>query len=288
MPSGGAQTRARQFDLELSDGRKLHGYDTGADGGADPLVVVWHHGTPNIGAPPEPLFATSDQLGIRWVSYDRPGYGGSTPREGRSVASAAADTSAVADALGIDRFAVMGHSGGGTHALACAALLPERVLGVVSVAGLAPFGADGLDWFTGMSSGGVASLRAALEGREAKERYEASAPEDDSAFVAADHAALASDWSWFGPIVMAGLEGGIGGLVDDDLAYVAPWGFEPHQVLAPTLIVHGAADRMVPSSHGEWLARQCASAELWLATDDGHISILGSAPAALEWLCREA
>src|SRR3989337_2296340 len=106
----------------------------------------------------------------RPFSRPRPGSGGSPPYQDRDVASAAADVSSVADALGIDRFAVMGHSGGGPHALACAALLPDRVLGVVSVAGLAPFGADGLDWFAGMSAGGIASLRAALEGREAKER----------------------------------------------------------------------------------------------------------------------
>ena len=111
------------------------------------------------------------------------------------MASAAAYVSSIADALGIDRFAVMGHSGGGPHALACGALLPERVLGVVSVAGMAPFGAEGLDWFAGMSDSGVASLRAA-EGRAAKERYEASAEYDPEMFTPEDHAALSGAWSW--------------------------------------------------------------------------------------------
>jgi len=134
-----------ETDLQLSDGRTLHVYDTGAEGANGRLAVFWHHGTPNIGAPPEPLFAAAERLGIRWASYDRPGYGGSTSRPDRDVASAADDVSRVADALGIDRFAVMGHSGGGSHALACGALLPERVLGVVSVSGMAPFGAEGLD-----------------------------------------------------------------------------------------------------------------------------------------------
>lgn len=280
----------RELDLRLGDGRTLHAYDSGAgtDDEAGSLMVVWHHGTPNTGAPPEPLFPSSDRLGIRWVSYDRPGYGGSTRRRGRDVASAAADTSAVVDALGIDRFAVIGHSGGGPHALACAALLPERVLAAVVVSGLAPYGAVELDWFAGMSPGGVASLRAALEGPEAKERYESSAPEDESAFIAADRAALAGTWSWFGPVVNAGLAGGIGGLVDDDIAYVSPWGFEPERVLAPSLVVHGRLDRMVPSSHGEWLAKHIPSAQLWLRPDDGHISALGGAPAALEWLRSQA
>ena len=146
-----------EVDLELGDGRTLHAYDTGAGVTDGRLAVFWHHGTPNIGTPPEPLFAAAEELGIRWVSYDRPGYGGSTAYPGRTVASAAPYVAVVADALSIDRFAVMGHSGGGSHALACGALLPERVLGVVSVAGLAPFGAEGLDWFAGMADSGVAS-----------------------------------------------------------------------------------------------------------------------------------
>ena len=83
----------RETDLELGDGRTLHAYDTGADDGDGRLAVFWHHGTPNIGAPPEPLFPTAEELGIRWVSYDRPGYGGSTPSPGRDVASAASDAS---------------------------------------------------------------------------------------------------------------------------------------------------------------------------------------------------
>ncbi len=277
-----------ETDLEVGDGRTLHVYDTGADDANGRLAVFWHHGTPNIGAPPEPLFPAAARLGIRWVSYDRPGYGGSSPYPGRDVASAATYVAAVADALGIDRFAVMGHSGGGSHALACGALLPERVLGVVSVAGLAPFGAEGLDWFAGMSDSGVASLRAAAEGRAAKERYESEAEYDPEMFTAADHAALSGTWSWVLDVVGPAVEGGPGGLIDDDLAYVAPWGFDPAQVIAPILLVHGGQDRVVPSSHGEWLARCCPSAELWLHPEDGHISILNQGAAAMAWLREHA
>jgi pimeloyl-ACP methyl ester carboxylesterase len=278
-----------ETDLGLGDGRTLHVYDTHPDDAEGRLAVFWHHGTPNIGAPPEPLFATAAQLGIRWVSYDRPGYGGSTPYPDRDVASATAYVSGIANALGIDRFAVVGHSGGGPHALACGALLPERVLGVVSVAGMAPFGAEGLDWFAGMAPSGAASLRAAAEGRAAKERYEASADEDaDPGFVAADLAALDGEWSWFISVVRPAIEGGPGGLIDDDLAYVAPWGFDPARITAPTLLLHGGRDRVVPPSHGEWLARRCPSAELWLRPDDGHISVLGSGAAALAWLRERA
>ena len=273
-----------ETDLRLGDGRTLHVYDTGPDDAAGRLAVFWHHGTPNIGAPPKPLFPAAERLGIRWVSYDRPGYGGSDPHPGRDVASAAVYASGIADALDIDRFAVMGHSGGGSHSLACGALLPERVLGVVSVAGLAPFGAEGLDWFAGMVASGVASLRAAAEGRAAKERYEASGAEYDPEFTPADLAAFSGAWSWLADVVGPAVEGGPGGLIDDDLAYVAPWGFDPVRVTAPTLLVHGGRDRVVPGSHGEWLARRCTSAELRLYPDDGHISVLNYGAAALDWL----
>jgi pimeloyl-ACP methyl ester carboxylesterase len=279
----------RETDLVLSNGRTLHVYDTGADDADGQLAVFWHHGTPNIGAPPEPLFPAATRLGIRWVSYDRPGYGGSTPYPSRDVASAAADVLSIAYTLGIDQFAVMGHSGGGPHALACGALLPERILGVVSVAGLAPFGAEGLDWFAGMAASGVASLRAAAEGRAAKERYEASGAEyDPEMFTPEDHAALSGAWSWVLDVVDPAVEAGPGGLIDDDLAYVAPWGFDPARVVAPTLFLHGGRDRVVPSSHSEWLARRCPSAELWLCPDDGHISVLNSGAASMEWLQEHA
>ena len=277
-----------ETDLQLADGRTLHVYDTGRDGASDRLAVFWHHGTPNIGAPPKPLFPAAARLRIRWVSYDRPGYGGSTPHPGRHVASAARDVASVADALGIDRFAVMGHSGGGPHALACGALLPDRVLGVASVAGLAPFGGEGLDWFAGMAASGVASLSAAADGRAALADYVESSEFDPEMFTAADHAALAGTWSWLLDVVGPAVRAGPGGLIDDNLACVAPWGFHPAQVVAPILFLHGRQDRVVPSSHSEWLARRCPSAELRLSPGDGHISVLNRGASALEWLRRTA
>ena len=133
-------TTVRETNVTVG-GRVLHAYDTAGAG----LPVFWHHGTPNVGAPPEPLFAAAARHGLRWVSYDRPGYGGSDPVPGRDIAAAAADVAAIADALGIGRFAVFGHSGGGSHALACAALLPDRCLAAASLAGPAPRRAEGLD-----------------------------------------------------------------------------------------------------------------------------------------------
>ena len=277
-----------ETDLKLSDGRTLHAYDTGANDADNRLAVFWHHGSLNVGAPPEPLFPAAQELGIRWASYDRPGYGGSTPRPDRHVATAAGDTSAVADALGIDRFAVMGYSHGGSHALACAALLPERVLGVVSVAGLAPNGAEGLDWFEGFGLGGAAELRAAAAGRAALEKHLAESDVEPD-FTPEDVAALAGEWSWFMDVFDApALAGGMGGFVDDDLAGVGAWGFDPTDIVAPALFLHGCRDRVVPAAHGVWLARRCPSAELWLYPDDGHISVLGSgAVAAMGWLRKQ-
>ncbi|TQM78247.1 pimeloyl-ACP methyl ester carboxylesterase [Saccharothrix saharensis] len=271
-----------EIDIRLDDGRALHAYDAGEDAGD--LAVFWHHGTPNTGAPPAPLFPAARRLGLRWVSYDRPGYGGSTPRPGRDIASAAGCTEAVADALGIDRFAVVGHSGGAPHALACGALLPGRVVGVVGVAGLAPFEADGLDWFAGMTASGVASLRAAHAGRAVKERFEASGVVYDPEFTEADLAVLEGDWSWFTEVVGPAVQAGPAALIDDDLAYVNPWGFDPADVTVPVLLLHGGRDRVVPASHAEWLAGRCPAAELRLSPDDGHLSIVRSAPAALDWL----
>jgi pimeloyl-ACP methyl ester carboxylesterase len=273
-----------EFDLELGDARALHVYDTGIDEADGRLAVFWHHGTPNIGAPPEPLFAAAEELGIRWVSYDRPGYGGSSPLPGRDVASAAADVSTIAEALGIDRLALMGHSGGGPHALACGALLEARVLGVVVGAGLSPFGAEGLDYFAGMTPSGAAELRAAAEGRAALQDYLESAEFDPEMFTPGDHAALSGEWSWLNSVVGPAVEAGPDGLIDDDLAYVGPWGFDPARVIAPILLMYGGRDRVVPSSHGEWLARRCSTSELRLYPEDGHISVLNSSRAALAWL----
>ena len=277
-----------ETDLVLSDGRTLHVYDTGAGAGTTGLAVFWQHGTPSTGAPPEPLFAAAAERGIRWVSHDRPGYGGSTPHPGRDVASAAADVARIADALGIDRFAVMGVSGGGPHALACAATLPGRVLATVCMSGPAPFGAEGLDWFAGMTPSGAAEYRAAAIGRAALEAYFASAAFDPEAFTPADHAAAFGAWSWLGSVAGQALATNQDAIVDDDLAYVTPWGFDPGQISTPVLLVHGAQDRLVPSSHATWLAQRCPTAELWLRPDDGHVSILNSSVMALDWLREHA
>ncbi|NEA31575.1 alpha/beta hydrolase [Streptomyces sp. SID13031] len=269
-----------ETDLQLSDGRTLHVYDTGRGG----LPVCWHHGTPNLGAPPEPLFEVAERLGLRWFSFDRPGYGGSTPAPGRTMASTADDLAQAADSLGFDRFAVVGYSGGGSYALGSAATLGDRVRAVVTLAAIAPYGVDGLDWFEGMVPSGVASLRAALGGRAAKEAHEATGVEYDPEFTPADHATFDGPWGWLGKVAGGGLDAGPYGLIDDDVSYVTPWGCEPATITAPTLLLHGDRDGIIPSSHGRWLAANCPTAELRSFPDDSHFTIVKHAEAGLDWL----
>jgi pimeloyl-ACP methyl ester carboxylesterase len=281
-------------DLELPDGRTLHYYDTSGNGDVGDSLdgttgVFWHHGTPNVGSPPEPLFAAAAEHGLHWVSYDRPGYGGSSPYPDQDVASAAGDVAAIADALGLSRIAVLGHSGGGPRALACGAMLPDRVVGVVSMSAPAPHQAEDLDWFEGWGSFGTGEQRAAAAGRAALADYLEHAEFDmDDNFTAADQEALDSRWAWVGQVAAQAVEAGPAAMIDDLLAAARPWGFDVADLAVPVLIVHGGADRMVPSAHGQWLAARCPGAELQITPDDGHITVLDHAPAALEWLSRLA
>lgn len=268
-------------DVWLTDGRLVRVYDTGGQDASDALTVLWHHGSPQTGAPLEPLLSAAAARGIRLLSYGRPSYGGSSPHPGRNVASAAADVAQIVDALGVARFSVMGASGGGPHALACAALLPDRVMGVVCLASLAPF-TETFDWYAGMVSDG--GLRAAAAGREARERYAASDEFDESSFTPADWAALKGAWVSLGADAGQADAAGPDGLIDDDLAFVAPWGFEVTQIDTPVLLVQGGQDRVVPTTHADWLTRNCQSSELWLRPRDGHISILSASPVAMDWL----
>jgi pimeloyl-ACP methyl ester carboxylesterase len=262
-------------EITLEDGRTLRAYDSGGDGS----VIVWHHGTPQTGALIAPLLEAAANRSIRMVSYARPSYGGSTPNPGRDVASAASDTEQVADAFGVERFAVMGASGGGPHALACAALLGDRVSRAATLASLAPF-TDDFDWFEGMAA--PQALRAARDGREAR----AALPQefDPDTFTDRDWAVLEGRWKALGED--AGKAGAAGpeGAIDDDLAFAMPWGFELERVVAPVLLAHGGEDRVVPLSHAHFILDRLPNAELWLRPRDGHVSILDAVPIAMDWL----
>ena len=187
----------------------------------------------------------------------------------------------LADEFGVARFAVMGASGGGPHALACAALLADRVTGVVCLASPAPL-TDDFDWYAGMVSDG--GLRAAVAGRESRARYAESDEFDRDSFTPADWAALSGAWASLGADAERADAAGPDGLIDDDVAFVAPWGFDVTQIEAPVLLVHGGQDRVVPYTHADWLLRHCKRSELWFRPRDGHVSILDACPLAMDWL----
>ncbi|SRR6266545_3110796 len=273
-----------ETDLRLADGRTLHVYDT-APGDDGRLPVFWHHGTPNLGAPPEPLFEAGEWLGIRWISFDRPGYGGSTVAPGRTMASVAHDLATVADHLGVGTFALMGYSGGGSYALGSAAVLGGRVEAVAAFAAIAPYDAQGLDWYDGMIPSGLASLRAAAKGREAKLAHATSGIEYDPEFTAADIATFDGPWGWLGSVAGdKSMPHGPDGLIDDDCSYVLQWGCDPASITAPTLLFHGEDDGIIPCSHGRWLAEHIPAAALRLYPGVGHISVLAYAEDGLEWI----
>ena len=272
------------LDVSLDDGRTVRVHDTARESRGE-LVLLWHHGSPQTGALLEPLVAASAARGIRLLSYGRPSYGGSMPNPDRDVASAAADVVQIADALGIERFATMGASGGGPHALACAAMLPDRICAVVTLAGIAPF-SDEYDWFAGMAA--PEGLQAAFSGREARAAFALIEEFNPDSFVPADYAALDGSWASLNDDVQASAEWGDDGLIDDDVALASPWGFDLTQIVAPTLLVQGGRDRIVPPEHAARMLRSLARGELWSRPTDGHISVLDAAPVALDWIRANA
>jgi len=269
-----------RHELDLPDGRRLVAYDDGPPA-AD--AVVWHHGSPQSGELLAPVVDAARARGLRLVSVARAGYGGSTRRPGRTVAQAAADVSHALDALGVARCLAVGASGGGPHALALAALRPDLVSGAVTLAGVAPYPGRGADerWFAGIADDG--GLRSALEGPDARARHAETAEFDESSFTADDYATLAGAWASLGADASRSGEAWPGGQVDDDLAFVQPWGVALGDVAAPTLVVQGGADRVVPRHHADLLVEALPAAELWLRPRAGHISVLTALPVTLDW-----
>jgi len=272
------------LEISLDDGRTLQVHDTGPLDD-ERLVLLWHHGSPQTGALLEPLVAASAARGIRLLSYGRPSYGGSTANPGRDIASAASDVAQLADALRLGRFATMGASGGGPHALACAALLPDRVSAVVTLAGVAPFSSD-YDWFDGMVA--PEGLQVALTGREARVAFAAIEEFNPESFVPRDYDALRGSWLALNDDVEASGAWGDDGLIDDDVALAAPWGFDLSQLVPPALFVQGGRDRIVPPEHASRMLRAAPRGELWLRPHDGHISVLDAVPVALDWILANA
>lgn len=269
-----------------------------AFGPHDGAPVLSCHGTPGsrLSAPPDG--EVLHRLGVRLLCYDRPGYGGSVAQPHRGVADAAADMAAVADAFGVERFGVVGFSGGGPHALAAAALLPERVTRCAVVGSPAPLDAHGLDFFDGMSAGNVEEFEAALAGREAISAalgpVAAAASDDIYAFLAALRADLpevdahllgrADIEQHLATSIAEGLRPGAQGWIDDDLAFCARWGFDLGSIGLPVGVWHGTEDTLVPVSHAAWLTNEVPRAEGHLTVGAGHLSMLDQIGDVLAWL----
>jgi pimeloyl-ACP methyl ester carboxylesterase len=270
--------------VKTANGRSLGVHDGGDPGGA-PVVI--HHGTPGSGLLYAPGEALAREQGIRLIGYDRPGYGDSTRVPGRSIADCAADVGAIADALGLDRYTSWGISGGGPHVLACAALCDSRLTAVASLAAVAPWNSDGLDWLAGMGDSNIDEFDAVLAGETAlrplldRDRAEmlAAAPNElvtvwESLLGDEDRAVLSEEFAAY--ILAAGalgLRDGVDGWLDDNLAFVESWGFAPESVNRPVLLLHGADDRFVPVSHGRWLAARIPGVEARITEADGHLTL---------------
>ena len=257
-------------------------------GDLEGLPVFVHHGTPGTNLLFEGWLAEAAADGIRLISHDRPGYGGSDRDEGRSVADVASDVKAIADALGIHRFATWGISGGGPHALACAALLSDRLIACASLASVAPWDAAGLNFLEGMGEDNHVEFGAALEGpavlepllTSMREQMRGVTIEDliaslSSLFSEADRAVLTGETATY---LLAsfdeGLRPGVYGWLDDDLAFTRSWGFELGDIRVPVLLWQGEQDNFVPASHGRWLAERIPAVDARLSPDDGHLTLL--------------
>jgi pimeloyl-ACP methyl ester carboxylesterase len=285
--------------VSLDDGRNL---DVAVAGAAGDTPFVFHHGTPGSAIVFELFLQEVLARGLRYVASSRPGFGDSTRRAGRTVADCVADTVAVVEQLGHDRFYTAGWSGGAPHAIACAALMPDRVLAAASIAGPAPNGAEGLDWLGGMGEENVEEFGAAIAGPdELRSFLEKVGPEFGSVtgdeIVAAlgdlvgevDRTALTGELGAFlAGNIREGLRNGIWGWFDDDLAFVREWGFDLSALAVPVTVWQGAQDRMVPFSHGEWLAGH-APVRARLLPEHGHLSLaVASFPTILDDLLTSA
>ncbi|MGZ4191423.1 MAG: alpha/beta fold hydrolase [Solirubrobacteraceae bacterium] len=285
-----------------ADGRTLAFCQWGDPDGA-PVFSL--HGTPGSRLSRHPDEEVYRRAGVRAITYDRAGYGLSTRLPGRSIAHAAADVATIADALGIDRFAVTGGSGGAPHALACGALLPGRVIRCASVVGPAPYGPGGLgrdDWLRGMVEGNVREFEWSLAGEDALrpkleqetremlanlgkeqenplgEAYEVS--QSDLEILTRGGVREMLDSSF-----REGCEQSIDGFVDDDLSITMPWGFDVAAITVPVAVWYGLQDTLVPAPHGEWLARTIPDPQV-VILDGGHFAIYDRLDELLAWLMQ--
>jgi pimeloyl-ACP methyl ester carboxylesterase len=283
-------------ELRLPDGRILTYCMYGPEDGEP---VLFQFGTPGTRFLAPDRISAIDGVGVRLLVADRPGYGGSTRLPGRSVAHVAADVTVLVDHLGWGRFAVWGGSGGAPHALGCAAQLGDRVTRCASVVGPAPFDADGLDWFDGMSPGNVEEFTRARSGEEAYRplveqlaRDAVAAVEkgylpvaDDYELAEADRAALTEQFNAPGHLfrTRTAYTGGINGWIDDGIALTREWGFDITRISAPVSIWYGSDDALCPRRHTDWLLSHIPGAEAHVLPG-GHLLDVSSLQSLYRWL----
>jgi pimeloyl-ACP methyl ester carboxylesterase len=288
----------REGTLTAADGRTLAYVERGP---LDGVPVIFSHGTPGSRFSRHPDPEIYERHGVRAVAYDRPGYGRSDPHRGRSVADATADIAAIGDELGFERFAVVGGSGGAPHALACGALLGDRVTRVGAVVTPAPSDDDGFDFFEGLADLNVREFTAALEGEEAIEAFLqpyvdgirgdvdavidemlTELPEIDRERASKPEQRAIMRESW-----LESVRQGFRGWADDDLAFAKPWGFELEDVAVETRVWQGELDVLTPRPHGEYVASRLPNGHFELLEGGGHF-LDEEWGVVLEWLAAAA
>jgi pimeloyl-ACP methyl ester carboxylesterase len=288
----------REGQATTRDGRTLAFVQRGA---ADGMPVLVSHGTPGSRLTRHPDPEMYERHGVRMVVYDRPGYGLSDPHLGRSVADAAADIAAIADELGFEHFAVVGGSGGAPHALACGALLGDRVNRVGALVTPAPSDSPDFDFFTDLAKINVEEFGAALEGREAIEAHlqpyvdelrsdpdaviqelEEDLPERDRAILSRQDVRAVLRESF-----VEAVRQGPRGWADDDLAFAKPWGFDPEDVDAEVRLWQGELDVLAPRRHGEYVASRLPNGRFELLEGAGHF-LDEEWSVVLDWLAAGA
>ncbi|MCU0267735.1 MAG: alpha/beta hydrolase [Acidimicrobiales bacterium] len=275
----------RDTVLATDDGRRLGFVDLGDPDGA---CVCYCHGAPSCRLALVPFDQDFRAQGLRVLAADRPGYGASSPRPGRTLAQWPADVVALLDAAGVERAVVVGHSSGGPYALACAALAPDRVAAVVVVAGSTdPTWTDAWDGFDPLE---LELMRAPDEATALARAVERCGPHGERFLEASTLDPSAPDLAFLtDPVLGAALAAhlaesfrqGIGGYAQDVFVQGRPWPFDPASILARVLVVHGDADSMVPLAHSRHTAEVIPGAELVVAAGHGHLSITRELPLLL-------
>lgn len=273
-------------EITTVDGRTLAVEEWGVPDGTP---VLYAHGTPMSRLARHPDQEMFRDLNVRLITYDRPGFGGSSPHPGRRVVDAADDLVTIADALGLDSVPAFGVSGGGPHVLAFAEAHPDRVPKVAALVSLAPIDAQGLDWTANMMEGNRASAEAASQGRAALEKHLATAESEDlnALLPLAEQQTLARPemQNMLSAAFTEALRPGLDGWIDDEHAlYGLPWGFDPADITVPVLLWHGQLDTLVPVSHAEWLHQRIPGASLIRNPDAGHAGHFAATDEVLRWL----